>query len=99
MFHQQIHREKNYGVIFFFYSTEVCQLLTMRKLFLSLAPLFIFSFLLSCNKRSGNPRVLLFSKTAGFVHPSIPTGIEAIRKLGQSNEITVDTTGDATHFN
>lgn len=44
------------------------------------------------------PRILVFSKTAGFYHESIPTGIEAIQKLGVENGFKVDTTKDANFF-
>jgi len=44
------------------------------------------------------PRVLVFSKTAGFRHSSIPNGIAAIRKLGQENGFSVDATEDAGAF-
>jgi len=44
------------------------------------------------------PRVLVFSKTAGFRHSSIPNGIAAIRKLGQENGFAVDATEDAGAF-
>ncbi len=49
-------------------------------------------------KREGKPRVLLFSKTAGFVHGSIPAGIAAVQKLGQENGFDVDTTKNAAYF-
>jgi cytochrome c len=49
-------------------------------------------------KRSGNPRVLVFSKTAGFRHSSIPNGIAAIQKLGRENNFDVDTTENAGWF-
>lgn len=52
----------------------------------------------SCNKRSGKPRILVFSKTAGFYHESIPAGNEAIRKLGEENGFVVDTTTNAAWF-
>ena len=53
----------------------------------------------SCShKREGKPRVLVFSKTAGFVHSSIPNGIAAIQKLGQENGFDVDTTKNADLF-
>jgi glucose/arabinose dehydrogenase len=42
--------------------------------------------------------VLLFTKTAGFRHSSIPAGITAIRELGQQNGFTVDATEDASAF-
>ncbi|WP_328666871.1 ThuA domain-containing protein [Streptomyces sp. NBC_00322] len=43
-------------------------------------------------------RVLVFSKTAGFRHDSIPTGIAALRDLGASSNITVDATDEAAQF-
>jgi cytochrome c len=53
----------------------------------------------SCNKRSGNPKVLVFSKTAGFYHESIVDGIAAIQKMGAENGFDVDTTTNAEMFN
>ena len=53
----------------------------------------------SCNnKRDGKPKVLVFSKTMGFKHASIPTGIEAVKKLGLENGFVVDTTKNASLF-
>lgn len=45
------------------------------------------------------PRVLVFIKTAGFYHNSIPDGVAAIQKLGAENNFDVDSTRDATYFN
>ncbi len=63
---------------------------------------FIVAFstlLAACSKkRKGSPRVLVFSKTAGFVHSSIPAGIAAIQKLGADNGFSVDTTSNADYF-
>ncbi|MDK1347653.1 ThuA domain-containing protein [Streptomyces sp. 378] len=42
--------------------------------------------------------VLVFSKTAGFRHDSIPAGTQAIRDLGAANSFTVTTTEDGNHF-
>jgi len=44
------------------------------------------------------PRVLVFKKTAGFHHGSIPLAADAITKLGQENGFLVDTTTDANHI-
>ncbi|HMC54805.1 MAG TPA: ThuA domain-containing protein [Gemmatimonadaceae bacterium] len=44
------------------------------------------------------PRVLVFSKTAGFRHTSIEPGIAAVRKLGAENGFAVDATEDASVF-
>ncbi len=45
------------------------------------------------------PRILVFSKTAGFRHASIEAGIAAIQKLGREHGFLVDTTESATNFN
>lgn len=44
-------------------------------------------------------KVLVFSKTAGFRHSSIPDGIQMLRELGTNSQFTVDATEDATQFN
>jgi type 1 glutamine amidotransferase len=43
-------------------------------------------------------QVLVFSKTAGFRHSSIPQGIAAIQGLGAANGFAVTATEDAAHF-
>src|SRR6202048_5148896 len=49
---------------------------------------------------SGDPRfsVLVFSKTTGFRHDSIPQGIAAIEALGVEHGFAVDSTADAERF-
>ncbi len=42
--------------------------------------------------------VLVFSKTSGFRHGSIPTGIAAIESLGTANDFSVTATENANHF-
>ncbi len=43
--------------------------------------------------------VLVFSKTAGYRHDSIPSGIAAIQALGEQNDFRVDASEDAAIFN
>ena len=43
-------------------------------------------------------QVLVFSKTIGYRHSSIPDGIAAIRKLGEENHFGVDATEDSEWF-
>ncbi|MCA2220730.1 ThuA domain-containing protein, partial [Nonomuraea aurantiaca] len=43
-------------------------------------------------------KVLVFSKTAGFRHDSIPNGIQAIRDLGAAGDFAVDATEDSNAF-
>src|SRR3954454_1846863 len=50
--------------------------------------------------RAADPlqNVLVFSKTAGFRHDSIPQGIAAVQQLGAQNGFAVDATEDASVF-
>lgn len=50
-------------------------------------------------KPKPHAQVLVFSKTAGFRHDSIPAGIAAIRSLGRANGFTVSATENASAFN
>ncbi len=69
----------------------------LKTPFLVLSVLFMGQF--SMLFQSVPPKVLIFSKTAGFVHESIPDGIAAIKKLGAANGFTVDVTNDAAKIN
>ncbi len=53
-------------------------------------------FQLSCTQKEN--KILLFTKTQGFRHASIPAGVQAIYKMGQENGMIVDTTSDARKF-
>lgn len=44
------------------------------------------------------PRILVFSKTLGFRHVSIPNGVEAIRTLGAAHGLEVEATEDSGAF-
>lgn len=72
----------------------------MKKILLLLVIVSTALAFSSCSKkRDGKPRVLVFSKTAGFVHSSIPKGVAAVMKLGADNGFEVDTTKNAAYFN
>src|SRR5688572_13897757 len=47
---------------------------------------------------SASYRVLVFTKTSGFRHDSIPRGIALIHSLGAANGFSVDSTDDASRF-
>jgi cytochrome c len=47
---------------------------------------------------AAGPRVLVFTKTAGFRHPSIPVAAQAVRELGAQNGFAVDATEDGSAF-
>lgn len=71
----------------------------MKNNLLLLLFAFVVLFSVSCKTRSGKPRLLVFSKTAGFRHSSIPNGKAAIMKIGVEKGYIVDTTEDANYFN
>ena len=66
--------------------------------FSSIIILVFVLFLYSCNKRQGNAKILVFTKTAGYHHASITAGVNAIIKLGHENDFGVDTTSNAEMF-
>ena len=72
------------------FTRSLCLLLTLAL------PFFGFH---SCNKNDIPARILVFSKTEGFRHDCIPTGIAALRMLCSGNGILMDTTEDAADFN
>jgi uncharacterized protein len=43
-------------------------------------------------------KILVFSKTAGFRHKSIPAGKAALLQLGKAHSVAVDTTENAAYF-
>ena len=65
----------------------------LRSIFLLLPSFLFFGFAYSI------PKVLVFTKTAGYHHASIGAGVRAIIKLGKENNFAVDTTSDAGMFN
>ncbi|WP_139920868.1 ThuA domain-containing protein [Hymenobacter sp. DG01] len=65
----------------------------------------VAALLLSCTSSKtptppspAKPALLVFYKTAGFRHESIPAGLRAIQQLGAENGFTVDTTNNAARF-
>jgi cytochrome c len=67
--------------------------------------ILLFTFTLfccvACFKKGYNtpPRILIFTKTTGFRHASIPTGIATLRNICQQHGIWADTTENAADFN
>lgn len=67
-----------------------------KKYFLLLLSLLVMSASYAFKK--AKPRLLVFSKTAGFRHDAIPVGKLAMLQLGAENGFDVDTTEDASVF-
>ena len=74
----------------------------MKHSFLVIKSMLVLALIISIyscsDKQSGKPRILVFSKTAGYHHESIAEGNVAIEKLGSEHNFDVDTTTDAAMF-
>jgi type 1 glutamine amidotransferase len=73
---------------------------TMKKLILALTVVSITFTIQACmtEKNNHTPRILVFSKTAGWQHDSIESGCEALVSLGTANGVIVETSEDAGLF-
>ncbi len=71
----------------------------MKKLFAGLVLMMIALGVSSFDNAKKPLKILVFSKTMGFHHASIPAGIACLQKIGVDNNLKVDTTTDATVFN
>tara|TARA_B110000037_G_scaffold182799_1_gene210708 strand:+ start:1142 stop:4504 length:3363 start_codon:yes stop_codon:yes gene_type:complete len=60
--------------------------------------IIVLSLTISCANQQKEKSVLVFSKTMGFRHGSIASGIKAIVELGIENGFKVDATEDASFF-
>ncbi len=70
---------------------------TKLKFFLGVLAVLI-TLLSSCSKKLPEKRVLIFSKTDGYWHESIPVAKKALMKLCEENGIKADTTENAAYF-
>ena len=89
-------------VVLYPYFRGMSKRLSMKKnvcawLGLLLVTLFSSAFVLP-HANKDKPRILVFSKTAGFRHASIGAGKLALLSLGKENGFIVDTTEDAAVF-
>lgn len=65
------------------------------RLLLLIATVFLFAFTMSPKKQ---PRILVFTKTSGFVHSCIGDGVKAIEALGKKYKFKCDVTNDSLAF-
>jgi type 1 glutamine amidotransferase len=65
--------------------------------YIPLACLFIMAALASF-KKPDTPQILIFTKTAGFTHSSIPDGVAAIKKIALQNGYRVNITANPDVF-
>ena len=64
--------------------------------------LLLISFTIQSQGMAGShkkpKKILVFTKTKGFYHKSIPAGVKALLAMGVEKGIVVDTSSDATRF-
>lgn len=60
--------------------------------------LFLAPILVGCPKDPPEDSILVFTKTEGYVHESIPAGISALEYLGDRNNFNVISTNNAADF-
>jgi cytochrome c len=65
---------------------------------LTLGAAAIATTLAAAPEATPGPRILVFTKTAGFRHASIPAAMRAVRELGRQHGLTVVATEDAGAF-
>lgn len=61
--------------------------------------LFSLAFCLGAAAPQPQPRVLVFTKTTGWRHDSIPTAVAALQRLAAQEGLTVDHSEEAADFN
>lgn len=66
----------------------------LNKVLFVVTLIILFSFVV----KKKHAAVLIFSKTNGYRHASIPAGINAIKMLGEANRFTVEATEDSLAF-
>ncbi|HEX5149844.1 MAG TPA: ThuA domain-containing protein [Parafilimonas sp.] len=71
----------------------------MRNLTSCISLLLVINLFNSCSSDSNSRKVLLFTKTKGYHHESIPAGIAAIEKLGKENNFSIDVDSSSNMFN
>jgi type 1 glutamine amidotransferase len=73
-----------------------CRMLSACRF--SILALFFLVLFAHCSQNDRPPRILVFSKTAGYRHACIPAGIATLRQICRENGMVMDTTEDASAF-
>ncbi len=65
---------------------------------MKLQKLFFLLIFFSITLANAQEKVLIFYKTAGFKHESIPTGIKALKEIAKKNKWKAEATNDSEKF-
>jgi cytochrome c len=71
----------------------------MKKIAYGLCLLIVILFYNGCKTDSDARKVLVFTKTKGYHHASIPAGVAAIEQIGKENNFSVDVDSNSNVFN
>lgn len=71
----------------------------MKKIAYSICLLIVVLFYNGCKTDSDLRKVLVFTKTKGYHHESIPAGVAAIEQIGKENNFSVDVDSNSNVFN
>ena len=71
----------------------------MKKIASCICLLAVIVFFNGCKTDSDARKVLVFTKTKGYHHESIPAGVAAIEQIGKENNFSVDVDSNSTVFN
>jgi type 1 glutamine amidotransferase len=85
----------NYPYFLYFHTSNQNNATMKKTLALSL---ILLAAMLLQPVLAQNPKILVFGKTKGFYHTSIPKGMITIMQVCSQNGITADTTRDAAAF-
>lgn len=70
----------------------------MKKLFILLFISFAMQPAVHAAIEKKSKKILVFTRTKGFYHKSIPAGVKALMAMGAEKGFSVDTTSDANKF-
>lgn len=70
----------------------------MKSVYILVLNLFLCLMIIACDEPPRDPHILVFSKTAGYTHASIPDGVQAIQNMGLKQGFKVDTTTNSALF-
>lgn len=69
-----------------------------RSILTLITLLFVLNTCTAQRAAPDHPNLLVFTKTDGYRHASIPDGVKALREIGMENGFSIDHTEDATRF-
>ena len=70
----------------------------MNKSFIKLNFLIFLLITLNGFSQIKQAKVFVFTRTCGYIHESIPTGVNVISELGKGNNFTVESSDDNRIF-